>query len=138
MQPEFNVSDNFFVVTIPNVNYQNDSIIDSINDLGLDILKYIKEKPGINAPTLTTLLTGKYPSITLYQVKNEIRRNLNNHIEHKGSKKTGGYHLKQLLKTSRNYLDVSCILSLEFNCSWRLRSNIVEYSVYSSDLIYDT
>lgn len=48
MQPEFNVSDNFFVVTLPNVNYQNDSIIDSINDsindLGLDILKYIKEK----------------------------------------------------------------------------------------------
>ena len=90
MQPEFNVSDNFFVVTLPNVNYQSDSI----NDLGLDILKYIKEKPGINAPTLTTLLTGKYPSITLYQVKNEIRRNLNNYIEHKGSKKTGGYHLK--------------------------------------------
>ena len=94
MQPEFNVSDNFFVVTLPNVNYQNDSIIDSINDLGLDILKYIKEKLGINAPTLTTLLTGKYPAITLYQVKNEIRRNLNNHIEHKGSKKSGGYHLK--------------------------------------------
>ena len=86
MQPEFNVSDNFFVVTLPNVNYQSDSI----NDLGLDILKYIKEKPGTNAPTLTTLLTGKYPSIILYQVKNEIRRNLNNHIEHKGSKKTGG------------------------------------------------
>ena len=84
MQPEFNVSDNFFVVTLPNVNYQSDSI----NDLGLDILKYIKEKPGINAPTLTTLLTGKYPSITLYQVKNEIRRNLNNHIEHKGFKIT--------------------------------------------------
>ena len=90
MQPEFNVSDNFSVVTLLNVNYQSDSI----NDLGLDILKYIKEKPGINAPTLTTLLTGNYPSITLYQVKNEIRRNLNNHIEHKESKKTGGYHLK--------------------------------------------
>ena len=90
MQPEFNVSDNFFVVTIPNVDYQSESI----NDSGLDILKYIKEKPGINVPTLTTLLTGKYPSITLYQVKNEIRRYLNNYIEHKGSKKTGGYHLK--------------------------------------------
>ena len=51
----------FFVATIPNVNYQSDSINDSINDLGLDILKYIKEKPGINAPTLTTLLTGKIP-----------------------------------------------------------------------------
>ena len=91
MQPEFNVSDNFFVITLLNVNYQSDSINDpindSINDLGLDILKYIKEKPGINAPTLTTLLTGKYPSITLYQVKNEIR-NLNNHIEHKGFKIT--------------------------------------------------
>ena len=61
MQPEFNVSDNFFVITLLNVNYQSDSINDSINDLGLDILKYIKEKPGINAPTLTTLLTGKIP-----------------------------------------------------------------------------
>lgn len=68
MQPEFNVSDNFSVVTLLNVNYQSDSI----NDLGLDILKYIKEKPGINAPTLTTLLTGKYPSITLYQVKMKL------------------------------------------------------------------
>ena len=93
MKPEFNVSDNFFVVTLPNVNYQIDSIIDSINDsindLGLDILKYIKEKPGINAPTLTTPLTGKYPSITLYQVKNEIRRNLNNLLNTKDLKRLG-------------------------------------------------
>ena len=50
MQPEFNVSDNFFVVTLPNVNYQNDSINDSINDLGLDILKYIKENQVLMHP----------------------------------------------------------------------------------------
>ena len=50
MQPEFNVSDNFSVVTLLNVNYQSDSINDSINDLGLDILKYIKENQVLMHP----------------------------------------------------------------------------------------
>ena len=53
---------------LPNVNYsQNESvnesiyesINESINDLGLGILRIIKENPGINAPSITSLLSEK-------------------------------------------------------------------------------
>ena len=47
-------------MTLPNVNYsQNESINESINDLGLGILRIIKENPGINAPSITSLLSEK-------------------------------------------------------------------------------
>lgn len=96
VKPEFKASENFFIVTLPNVNFsQNESINESINDLGLGILRIIKENPGINAPSITSLLSEKDPSITLSRVKNEIGRNLERYIEHIGSKKTGGYYLKK-------------------------------------------
>ena len=83
------------MVTLPNVNYSsNDSINDSINDLGLSILKKIKEKPGINAPQLTKELGSVDSSITLFRVKNELRRNLNSYVEHRGPNKNGGYFLR--------------------------------------------
>ncbi len=55
----------------------------------------IKENPGINAPSLTSLLSEKDPAVTLFRVKNEIGRNLERYIEHVGSNKTGGYYLKK-------------------------------------------
>lgn len=40
VKPELKATENIFFVTLPNVNYiSNDSINDSINDLGLEILK---------------------------------------------------------------------------------------------------
>ena len=96
VKPEFKASENFFIVTLPNVNYsQNESINESINDLELEILRIIKENPGINAPSITSLLSEQDHSITLYRVKNEIGRNLERYIEHIGSNKTGGYYLKK-------------------------------------------
>ena len=96
VKPEFRASENFFIVTLPNVNYsQNESIYESIYDLGLGILRIIKENPGINAPSITSLLSEKDHSVTLFRVKNEIGRNLERYIEHIGSNKTGGYYLKK-------------------------------------------
>ena len=92
VKPEFKASENFFIVTLPNVNYSQNK---SINDLGLGILRIIKENPGINAPSITSLLSEQDHSITLYRVKNEIGRNLERYIEHIGSNKTGGYYLKK-------------------------------------------
>ena len=92
VKPEFKASENFFIVTLPNVNYSQNK---SINDLGLGILRIIKENPGINAPSITSLLSEKDHSVTLFRVKNEIGRNLERYIEHIGSNKTGGYYLKK-------------------------------------------
>ena len=83
-------------MTLTNVNYsQNESINESINDLGLGILRIIKENPGINAPSITSLLSEKDFSITLFRVKDEIGHNLERYIVHIGSNKTGGYYLKK-------------------------------------------
>ena len=92
VKPEFRASENFFIVTLPNVNYSQN---ESINDLGLGMLRIIKENPGINAPSITSLLSEKDHAITLSRVKNEIGRNLERYIEHIGSNKTGGYYLKK-------------------------------------------
>ena len=59
-------------MTLPNVNYsQNESvnesiyesINESINDLGLGILRIIKENPRIIVPSITSLLSEKDRSI---------------------------------------------------------------------------
>ena len=104
--PVFESSDNFFYVTLPNLNYRdetgdqiNDEISDQINDeisdLGLEILKAVKVKPGIKVPEILERLKGRVPDISLDRVRNEIRRNLQNYIEYEGSKKTGGYYIKE-------------------------------------------
>ena len=43
-------------MTLPNINYSQN---ESINDLGLGMLRIIKENPGINAPSITSLLSEK-------------------------------------------------------------------------------
>ena len=95
IKPEFKATENFFFVTLPNVNYQqNESINESINDIGLEILKIVKKYPGINIPKITIELQKEDSSVTKFKVRNEIQRNLNKYIEHKGSNKDGGYYLK--------------------------------------------
>ena len=50
----------FLALNKGNINYsQNESVNESINDLGLGILRIIKENPGINAPSITSLLSEK-------------------------------------------------------------------------------
>ena len=110
-KPEFKDTGNFFIVTLPNVNYSDtdyqindrliyqvndpifDPINDPINDLGLSILHIIKEKPGLS--TIEIVNTINDSSITRDMVKNELKRNLKKYVEHKGSNKTGGYYLKR-------------------------------------------
>ena len=115
VKPEFKATENFFFVTLPNVNYHNkesfidsipdpindpiidpinDPIIDPINDLWLKIMKILKLNPGISTIKLTELIKVKIPSVSRDMVKNELKRNLNNYVEHRGSNKTGGYYLK--------------------------------------------
>lgn len=66
VKPELKATENIFFVTLPNVNYiSNDSINDSINDLGLEILKTTKEYPGIRAPKITLRIQKYDSSITL-------------------------------------------------------------------------
>ena len=66
VKPELKATENIFFVTLPNVNYiSNDSINDSINDLGFEILKTTKEYPGIRAPKITLQIQKYDSSITL-------------------------------------------------------------------------
>ena len=95
VKPEFNATENFFFVTLPNINYyQNESINESINDIGLKILKIVKNYPGINIPNIVLKIQTENTSVTKFKVRNEIQRNLTNYVEHRGSNKTGGYYLK--------------------------------------------
>lgn len=100
-KPEFKDTGNFFIVTLPNVieslndpinDPTNDSINDQISDLGLSILRAIKENPGLNTIEIENKLDS--PEITRNMIKNELKRNLRNYIEHRGSNKSGGYYLK--------------------------------------------
>ena len=92
--PEFKDTGNFFIVTLPNINYfNNDLINDQINDSGLEILKTIKLSPGINVPGLYERLRKQDKDITLDIIRNELRRGLSKYVEHKGSNKTDGYYL---------------------------------------------
>ena len=47
VKPEFKATENFFFVTLPNINYASSG---SINDIGLEILKTVSKFPGISAP----------------------------------------------------------------------------------------
>ena len=60
VKPEFKSTDNFYFETL-----SNDSINDSINDLGFEILKTTKEYPGIRAPKITLQIQKYDSSITL-------------------------------------------------------------------------
>lgn len=104
VKPEFKASENSFIVTLLNVNYHRAGLkADSLNnsgsrpldELGLGILKLIRNNPGINAPSIVSLLSEGDPSVSLCRVRNEIRRKLKDYIDHVGSNKYGGYCLKQ-------------------------------------------
>lgn len=103
VKPEFKASENFFFVTLPNINYASidpisdpisDPINDPISDLGLEIMRILNLNPGISTIKLTELIQVKLPLASRDMIKNELKRNLSNYVEHRGSNKTGGYYLK--------------------------------------------
>lgn len=94
-EPEFYDSENFFIVYLPNLNYR-DQINDQINELGLSILRTVSGNPGIKADRIHEILSSEDKAITLNMVRNSIKRELRNYIELRGSRKTGGYYLKDV------------------------------------------
>ena len=94
VKPEFKDTGNFFIVTLPNVNWSdNDPINDPISDLGLSILRLLNEKPGLSTIEITKNLNDS--NVTRDMAKNELKRNLSKYVEHRGSNKSGGYYLKE-------------------------------------------
>jgi predicted HTH transcriptional regulator len=102
-KPIFEATDNFFYVTLPNLNYTsadqindqiNDQKNDQINNFDLAILQVIYNNPGVKVPTIQDKLLSDYPSVTLDQIRNSIKRKITEYIEYQGSRKTGGYYFK--------------------------------------------
>jgi len=93
---------------LPNLNYQkdadqindkiNDQINDPISDVGLEILKIIQNNPGISVNGVFKILIKLNGKVTLDIIRNSIKRELYNLIEHRGSRKTGGYYTKTYVK----------------------------------------
>ena len=95
---DFSVSDNFFIIKLPNLNYRdpvNDSekiiVNNALNDVDLSILRMIQLNPGLNAKQISEKLHLQYSRITLDVVKNSLKRKLVQYVEFRGSPKTGGY-----------------------------------------------
>lgn len=122
IQPEFKITNNFFVVTLPNINFYNelesgqvntknnadgllnaqeneqnnmdDQFNESISELGKEILMIIMQNPGIRIPEIVIKLSDLGQTASYSQTRNCIRRNLLDYVERRGSKKSGGYYLK--------------------------------------------
>lgn len=77
-----------------NADQINGQINDQISDMGLEILKIIQNNPGISVNGVFKILKDLNEKVTLDIIRNSIRRELYNLIEHRGSKKTGGYYTK--------------------------------------------
>lgn len=90
-QPVFEATENFFYVTLPNLNYLDD---DQINELDLKILNIIYKNPGIKVLAIQERLLASDIQVTENQIRNSIKRKIYDYIEYKGSKKIGGYYMK--------------------------------------------
>ena len=55
----------------------------------------MKENPGMNTVAITDTINAINPSVNRDKVKNALKRNLVDYVEHLGSKKSGGYYLKK-------------------------------------------
>lgn len=80
-KPLFEATENFFYVTLPNLNYKvDDQINDQINELDLVILQTIFNHPGIKVSEIKKELEKTNVSITLDQIRNSIKRKISNAI----------------------------------------------------------
>lgn len=102
-QPTFDPTENFFKITLPNLTFNfdpmidpiDDPILDPLNDFELALLTIIKEKPGLNAPKLLEQIALQCPEATLDRVKNALKRRLSKYCEFRGARNAGGYHLRK-------------------------------------------
>ena len=62
------------------------------------MLKAIQANPGIGVNGIFEIIKKTNPNITLDIIRNSIKRELSNYIEHRGSRKTGGYYTKVNVK----------------------------------------
>lgn len=122
IQPEFKITNNFFVVTLPNINFYNelesgqvntqnnadgrindqeneqnnmdDQFNESISELGKEIFMIVMQNPGIRIPKIVIKLSERDKIVSYSKIRNGIRRNLLDYVEYRGSKKSGRYYLK--------------------------------------------
>ena len=52
------------------------------------------QNPGIRIPEIVIKLSGRGKIVSYSKTRNCVRRNLIAYVEHRGSKKSGGYYLK--------------------------------------------
>lgn len=90
-QPIFETTENFFYVTLLNLNYLDD---DQINELDLKILNIIYTNPDIKVLGIQERLLASDIQVIENQIRNLIKRKIYDYIEYKGSKRTGGYYMK--------------------------------------------
>lgn len=103
-QPEFLPSESFFILKMPNMNFDpiNDPINDPIkvfekielSDLDLRIVRIISKKQGLNSKQILEELSYTLENATIDMVKNSLKRKLIDICEFRGSKRNGGYYLK--------------------------------------------
>lgn len=100
-KPEFEASDNFFYVTLPNLNYKEEETKEdeshktldrSLSEMDLMILEVIAQNPGIKVSGIQEEMKKKGKDISLDIIRNSIKRKIYRYIEYRGSKKTGGYY----------------------------------------------
>lgn len=65
-----------------------------MNNFDLAILQVIYDNPSIKVPTIQDKLLSDYPSVTLDQIRNSIKRKITEYIEYQGFRKTRGYYFK--------------------------------------------
>ncbi|WP_295248894.1 ATP-binding protein [uncultured Catenibacterium sp.] len=75
-------------------NNMDDQFNESISELGKEILMIIMQNPGIRIPKIVIKLSDLGQTASYSQTRNCIRRNLLDYVERRGSKKSGGYYLK--------------------------------------------
>ncbi|WP_443625588.1 RNA-binding domain-containing protein [Catenibacterium sp.] len=75
-------------------NNMDDQFNESISELGKEILMIIMQNPGIRIPKIVIKLSERDKIVSYSKVRNCIRRNLTDYVERRGSKKSGGYYLK--------------------------------------------
>ena len=75
-------------------NNMDDQFNESISELGKEILMIIMQNPGIRIPKIVIKLSDLGQTASYSQTRNCIRRNLLGYVERRGSKKSGGYYLK--------------------------------------------
>ena len=57
--------------------------------------KYVLNKFKIKVPEILKKLQRNNKTVSVDKIRNEIRRNLQQYVEYKGSNKTGGYYIKK-------------------------------------------